>query len=131
MSTRVEARSVHWIQALAMPTRWAARLTSIGAIAFIVADSLTPDHAPSPWHAIVMAVLPVGIIAGLLGGWWNERVGGALAILSLAITALWQFQFERGVAAPVYYLVSLVPAVLFACSALIHHAYGDLHESRL
>ena len=95
---------------------------------FIIADSLMPAAASSPVHAIITAVLPVGVIAGLLGGWWNERVGGGLAIIWLACIYYWQIETEPGSANPLYYMVALVPSVLFLFAAVMSRVSGEPRE---
>ena len=99
--------------------RWTARIWSLASLAFVTAFALGSGGIPSPSEAVALAFFPGGVAAGLIIGWRRERLGGALAILSLAVFYLWSAMrnglLPRG---PWFFLVA-APGLLFLLTPLL------------
>ncbi len=66
--------------------RWLARIWSIPCIGllalFFVGEGFDPGQvAPREWVGLLF--FPVGVVAGMVLGWWKEGWGGAISLGSL------------------------------------------------
>jgi hypothetical protein len=95
--------------------RWAARLGSVAVAGFV---ALLWYHSPPrlnalPPRAAGQLALLMLAVAGLLLGWWRERLGGAVAVASLAAFLLLEgFAVHRFPVIPPLF-VMLLPALLY------------------
>jgi hypothetical protein len=95
--------------------RWAARLGSVAVAGFV---ALLWYHQPPrltdlPVRAAGQLALLMLAVAGLLLGWWRERLGGAVAVAGFAglllLEGITKHQFP--VVPPLF--VMLLPALLY------------------
>ena len=92
--------------------RWVARLTSLGTIAVITAFAFG-EGTPSGREWLLLAFFPIGLLVGLLLGWWNELLGGAVAIANMLAFYAVAFAASGRVPAGPYFALLAAPAVLF------------------
>jgi cytochrome bd-type quinol oxidase subunit 2 len=103
-------------------TRWVARIWSLGPILFALAHILTRDDnlvEPVPWMEWVTLSFAFIAVLGLALAWRWERLGGWIAVISLAVfTVLFLITVERYFPAVLINLVGLgVPAALYLISS--------------
>ena len=103
-------------------TRWVARIWSLGPILFALLVILTPDVNQevtvhwTEWLTLSLAFLSV---LGLAIAWRWERLGGWIAVISLAIfTVLFLITVERYFPTVLIFLAGIgVPAALYLISS--------------
>ena len=100
--------------------RWAARITALVSIgfllAFVIGEGLNPGQITG-WEWVQLLFFPVGVIAGLALGWWKENWGGLLAIGCLAVFYLLHFMAAGSFPRGPYFALFTSPAVLYLISA--------------
>lgn len=97
--------------------RWVARISSLGTFAIIGAFAFG-EGTPTAKEWLILLVFPIGLLIGLLIGWWRDILGGAIAISSVAI--LYIIILARGSTTPgPYFALLAVPGVLFLASGLL------------
>lgn len=106
---------------------WAARLLSLLSIgllfAFILGDGVAPGAArPTPGEWVLLAFFPLGVIAGMVVGWWREGLGGAITVGSLLAFYLVFFILGRGMPRGVWFLLFALPGFLFLAHWLLTRA---------
>lgn len=102
-------------------TRWVARIWSLGLILFALLVILTPDANQGvavPWTDWLNLSIVFISVLGLALAWRWERLGGWIAVISLAIfTVLFLITVERSFPTVLIFLVGIgVPAALFLIS---------------
>jgi peptidoglycan/LPS O-acetylase OafA/YrhL len=67
--------------------RWTARLCSLASLAVMTLFMIAEDFDPTRLHIrdwYLAIFFPLGLVFGLILGWRQERLGGAIALVSLA-----------------------------------------------
>ena len=103
-------------------TRWVARIWSLGLVLIVLLVILTPDVNQevavhwTEWLTLSLAFLSV---LGLAIAWRWERLGGWIAVISLAIfTVLFLITVERYFPTVLIFLAGIgVPAALYLISS--------------
>jgi hypothetical protein len=73
------------IHLAASVTRWTARVWSVASLALILAFIVGEGVNPSSWaEGLGLLLFPLGISVGMVLAWWNEKLGGAITVTSLA-----------------------------------------------
>ncbi len=104
---------------LTVRVRWIARIWSLLSLGFVlmifVGEAIAADAGPgfTGRDLILMSFFPVGVLAGLILGWWKEGLGGGLTLASLIAfyLALWLMD-GRWPGGPYFALVA-APGLLF------------------
>lgn len=103
---------------------WTARTLSAASVLLLLAfmfgeDGLKPSRITAQeW--IGLFFFPFGVGIGLLLGWWNEKLGGLIAIASLLAFYLIYGLLVRGsIAMGWYFALFASPGFLFLLSALL------------
>ncbi|MBS1810155.1 MAG: hypothetical protein JST84_18485 [Acidobacteria bacterium] len=104
--------------------QWTARILSAASLLMLSAflfgeDGLHPSRIKAhEWVGLFF--FPFGVAVGLILGWWNERLGGIVAIASLLGFYLIYGWLVRGSMAMGWYFVLFAsPGFLFLLSALM------------
>ncbi len=99
--------------------RWIARIGSLSSIAMLLAFVIGERGDPwalTAWEWGQMTLFPFGVILGLAIAWWQEGVGGLIAIGSLVafylLHAVAASEFPRGP----YFAIFTSPGLLFLIS---------------
>lgn len=97
--------------------RWLARLTSLGTMAVIGAFAFG-EGTPTSKEWLLLAFFPIGLLLGLLIGWWRELLGGTIGVVSVSIaySILWT---KAGHSPGPYFALLALPAALFVASGLL------------
>ena len=104
-------------------------LISIAVIlAFFVFDVRTFGQvAPNEWVGLFF--FPVGVIAGMLLGWWREVLGGAVTVMSLLGFYLVYGWFLNGqLWLGAWFIVFALPGILFLISGLAFRRFFRRNE---
>jgi hypothetical protein len=98
--------------------RWTARGLSLGSGALLVAF-LGPGEAmrPTPAEIVGLALFPGGVLLGFVLGWWRPKVGGVVALASLAAFYAWHVATAGRWPAGPWFLLFTSPALLFLAAA--------------
>jgi hypothetical protein len=94
--------------------RWVARLSSIPSVlllAFFVLGG--KERLPTFHEAAPLAFFPLGVVVGMVLGWWHEGLGGLMTILSLAVFYLWMLVVGGAFPGGPYFLLFAAPGFLF------------------
>lgn len=98
--------------------RWVARLTSLGTVGIILAFAFGEGGAPRPLEWLMLAFFPIGLVVGLLLGWWRELLGGAVAVGSLAMFYVVMIVLGKSVPTTPYFAILGAPGALFLVAGL-------------
>ena len=104
-------------------------LISIAVIlAFVIFDVRTLGQvAPNEWVGLFF--FPVGVIAGMLLGWWREVLGGAVTVVSLLGFYLIYGWFLNGqIWLGAWFIVFALPGILFLISGLAFRHFFRRNE---
>lgn len=96
--------------------RWAARLSSLVVIAFILMMAFGEPGRPSRTEMVGIAFFPVMLCVGFLLAWWREDVGALIATLGLAGFYAWHLAARGQMARGPWFLVLWLPTLLFVAS---------------
>jgi hypothetical protein len=103
----------------ALALRWVARLSSIASIGLIIAFATADPKVPQPQEWLLLALFPIGVVVGMVVGWWRELAGGLIGTASLfAFYAAFLangYSLNRGV----WFGVFALPAMLFLAAGLL------------
>ena len=103
--------------------RWSARLGSIASIGllslFLFGGQEDLPGAMSTREVIGFAFFPVGIVLGMMLGWWREGWGGVIATVSLIGFYVWHVWSAGRIPAGPYFLIFALPGILFLMVAMI------------
>lgn len=115
--------------------RWAARLLSIGSIAFIL---LFVFGEGSGWLSVGakdlvgLVFFPFGLMLGLVLGWRRELAGGIIAVGSIALFYLvYGLAINQAIFQGWWFLLLSLPGGVFLLYALLRHEHwnGDVDTS--
>lgn len=105
--------------------RWSARILGLVMLAvflmFFIGEGLS-EPAGRPWRVsemIAFALFPVGVAAGFLVGWRNERLGGGISVACLAAFYLADILFTGTLPSGPWFLVFSLPGFLFLAASLV------------
>ena len=103
-------------------TRWVARIWSLGLILLVLLVILTPDvnqEVAVPWTDWLNLSIVFISVLGLALAWRWERLGGWIAVISLAIfTVLFLITVERFFPTVLIFLAGIgIPAALYLISS--------------
>ena len=87
-------------------------------LAFVVFDVRTfRQVAPNEWVGLFF--FPVGVIAGMLLGWWREVLGGAVTVFSLiGFYLIYGWFLNNQIWLGAWFIVFALPGILFLISGL-------------
>lgn len=103
-------------KAIELGVRWAARVGSIASLLLLSSFIFGPNEAdkwPTAQEWAGLAFFPGGVAAGMLLGWWKERLGGAVTVASLAGFYAWLFLTSGRIWAGPWFFVFAAPGFLF------------------
>ena len=109
-------------QTAASLLRWAARLTSVLSVGFLLLFLFGGGESlrPTAGEALMMLFFPFGVAAGLVLAWRREGLGAAVSAVSLAAFYLVQAaQSGGGLPRGPWFAVFASPAALFFASWLL------------
>ncbi len=100
---------------------WAARVWSIATIVLVLLFLFGEPFKPRGAEWLGLLLFPLGVCAGMVVAWWNEGLGGAITVGSLAAFYAIHFatagRFPGGWA----FLAFAAPGFLFLLSWLMRH----------
>lgn len=102
--------------------RWAARLTSILSIGLILAFATADTKLPTPHEWLILALFPIGVVAGMIVGWWRELLGGVIGTASLLAFYVVFLSQGNALSKGAWFAVFALPAMLFLAAGLIRRA---------
>lgn len=98
--------------------RWLARLLSAMSIGIILMFAFGEPGAPSAREWLMLAFFPIGMVVGLMVGWWRELMGGLITIGSLSVFyGLMMMHTQRFPPGP-YFAILASPGMLFVIVGL-------------
>lgn len=101
--------------------RIAARVWSVLSIAFVllffIGEMMNPTGpAPTRTEWVGLSFFPIGVVIGLILGWWREGIGGAVTVLSLISFYIWDLARSGDFPGGPFFLLVAAPGFLFlAC----------------
>ena len=105
-------------------TRWTARGLSVLSIAILLLFLFGEGDFSQPlllsareWVGI--ALFPVGVIIGMIVGWWREGAGAAITTLSLLAFYALDILFTGTPPGGPFFLLFSLPGILFGASWLL------------
>ena len=112
------------LAAISIVTRWLARVLSVIFIGIILlffigeADFSQPIRlTPGEWIAVLF--FPVGVVAGMILGWWREGVGAAVAVGSLSAFYVLDVITTGNPPSGPFFVLFTSPGILFGVSWLL------------
>ncbi len=118
----------------ALILRWTARILSVACLLLLLAFAVGEDGiklsrvALHEW--VGLAFFPFGVAVGMLVGWWNEKLGGLISIVSLAAFYLIYGGMVRGnMAMGWYFVLFTLPGFLFLLSGLMRSGLHKLPQN--
>lgn len=96
--------------------RWCARLLSVlslGLVLLFVLGQRPSLHEFSAKEATLFLFFPVGVCVGLIIAWWRERVGGSIAVASMAAFYAVEYAISRSLPSGPWFLLLASPGILF------------------
>jgi hypothetical protein len=99
--------------------RWAARLTSLFFIGVYVLMIIGEGFEPAqikPFEWVMLLFGPLGLIFGMILGWWKEGLGGAIIILSLLLALMTGDYSGSGAG---YMMICATPGFLYLLAWLL------------
>ncbi len=109
---------------LATVLRWIARIWGILSIAFILVMFIgnifleTDPYQFQSEELLAFAFFPVGVLAGVLLGFWQEMRGGIIALGSLIIFYIVELISSGTIAKGPWFLLVAAPGLFFIAAAL-------------
>ena len=90
-------------------------LLSIGFVLLIFIGEMMGSTGPAltldEW--VGLAFFPIGVVIGLILGWWREEIGGAVTILSLLAFYIWDLLRSGDFPGGPFFLLVAAPGFLF------------------
>lgn len=106
--------------------RWTARIFSTVIIAltlmFFIGEGLNEGFHWSRMsnRALLQGLcFPVGMIAGFIIGWWRERLGGVIAVVSAVMFYGVHYFFEHTWPRGLWFFLFALPGVFFLLAGLL------------
>jgi len=98
--------------------RWAARGLSLVSIGFLLlfffgeADFSQPlQLTPQEW--VLVAFFPIGVVAGMVLGWWREGAGSLVSLAALLAFYIADLMFTGTFPGGPFFLLFTLPGFLF------------------
>lgn len=129
-------RSQEWYADAALIVRWIARIGSLIAIGFLLAFLFGEGGDPTaitPSEWLLLLFFPVGVVVGMIIGWWKDGAGGLISVGSLALFYLVEAWLSGNLADGFFFAIFTFPGVLFLISWWLDHqphATDDGHNMR-
>ena len=104
-------------------------IVSIAVIlTFFISDVSTFGRvAPNDWVGLFF--FPVGVIAGMLLGWWREVLGGGVTVLSLlGFYLIYGWLLNGQIWLGAWFIVFALPGILFLISGLAFRHFFRRNE---
>ena len=97
-------------------------------LTFLNSDVLTfGQTAPKQWVGFLF--FPVGVIAGMLLGWWREVLGGAVTVFSLlGFYLIYGWLLNNQIWLGAWFIVFALPGILFLISGLTFRHFFRRNE---
>jgi hypothetical protein len=99
-----------------------ARLTSPVSIGLIIAFATVDPKVPTPDEWLMLALFPIGVVLGMIVGWWREVLGGLIGTTSLIAFYLMFLSQGNAIGKGVWFAVFAFPATLFLAAGLVRRA---------
>jgi hypothetical protein len=77
--------------------------------AFVLGEPGTP----TPREMVALACFPLGVVVGMLLGWWRELIGGGVTAASLLMFYAWMWLAGGRFPTGPYFLLFASPGLLF------------------
>lgn len=106
--------------------RWMIRITSLISIAAIIYLSLETDAGTSVStreEGLLYAFFPVGVVIGMLFGWWFEGIGGLITLTSLIGLYITHYIFYGDFPKELDILILSSPGLLFILFSIFTFNY--------
>ena len=111
--------------------RWLARLTSLVSLwivaMFLLAEPFNPKNVrPREWVGFVC--FPIGVMLGLIIGWWKEGLGAVISLTSLAaFYGIYGWLMGSNINKPAF-IVFTSPAFLFLIAWILSRSnFSEVH----
>lgn len=109
---------------------WTARALSVVSVVLLLLfltgeDGLDPSKVrPREWVALLF--FPLGVMAGMVVGWWREGLGGAVCAGSLLAFYAWHLLSTGGLPGGIYFFAFSLPGFLFLLYGLLSKRSREL-----
>jgi hypothetical protein len=91
----------------------------LGFIALVFANPDEGAQAPELGEWLLFAFFPISLSIGMIIAWWNERIGGIIAVSSLAIFYLIEFLQSGSFPVGIYFFIVAMPGFLFLAASFV------------
>ena len=96
--------------------RWIARIGSIICVGLLLLIFVGEGFDPAVITSVEWLLLlcfPVGVVIGMIFGWWKELIGGGITAVSLLLFYLIDAISSRGLPSGWWFLIFALPGLLF------------------
>lgn len=110
--------------------RWLGRVLSLGSLGllllFMVGEGFNPLRM-KPQEALLCLFFPLGVMAGMILGWWRALAGGVLGCA--CVVAFYMVHFAQRGRFPhgPWFVVIALPALIFLVAGLWQRHRQSLH----
>ena len=125
------ATAIHAVSIL----RWVARIWSLlnllAVLVFAVGEGMaSPGPGPTAQEWVGLALWPIGVGVGLILAWFVERLGGTLALASLAGFYWWNLLRTGYAPRGIGFIFLAAPGLLFLAAGFLTHYQSSLADTR-
>lgn len=104
--------------------RWIARILSIVSIGMLLLFFFGESDFSQPFHLttqewILVSFFPLGVMVGMILGWWREGLGGLITTLALLGFYLVDILFTGTPPGGPFFLLFASPGILFGLARLL------------
>ena len=112
------------IHSLAIVVRALAKVGSIASLGFVsmffIAHLVQGEFSPIEWHeCLALLFFPIGVMSGMLLGWWKEALGGWLTVGSLIAFYIWNLIVSGQLPGGPYFILLSLPGLMFLVTSLL------------
>lgn len=105
---------------------WLARVLSAMSIGIVLMFAFGEPGTPTVRDWLLLAFFPIGMVLGLLLGWWQELLGGLITVGSLMVFYGLMWMYSGHLPPGPYFAMLGSPGVLFVIVGLL--ARANRHE---